>query len=322
MILALGSEGEAVGWSEAPAFPSGRYGSAADAFDDLADPGGWVGDTPNVPIASAAHQAARADRMARTFRVPLHRHLGASGEPVVARHPIGVADAADAEREATWLRTHGIVAVKLKVSPGSDIEPVAALRRAMAGLDIGVDANASYTDPSDPVFEALDALDVSFVEQPFPGGDLASHAALRARVRMAVCLDESITSIADVRHAIEAGAADQVAVKSNRLGLAALTEIRHLCQTAGVGVQLGGTFDTSIGRRHLLAAAGLPGIVDAAVGPPAAYLADDVGDYPALSGGMVRPDDADGIGIEPDAAVLDEIALRSTAVVVPDGSLE
>lgn len=311
VIVAI-TDGELTGWAEAPAFPSGRFGTAEDAFDDLADPARWVGDSPNVPIASAALQGARADLTARSVHVPLHHHLGASGQAVVARHPMGVGAIGDAD--ISWLRTHGIAAVKVKIAPGSDLGPVRDLRAALPGLDIGVDANGSFSDPADPVFAALDALGVSFVEQPFPADDLASHGALRERVEMAVCLDESVSNLADVRTVIAAGAADQIALKLNRFGLDVLTAARRLCGEADVGIQLGGTFDTAIGRRHLLAAAGLPGIVDAAVGPPLAYLAADVASYPTLVEGRVRPDPAPGIGIDPDRATLDGLALR-TAVI-------
>jgi O-succinylbenzoate synthase len=313
VIVALDAD-DHTGWAEAPAFPSGRFGTASHAFDDLADPAAWIGNLPSVPIASAAYQSAAADLTARSLGIPLHERLGASGGPVVARHPIGLRTAIDVDREAAWLRTHGIAAVKVKISPDADLDPIRALRTEMPNLDIGVDANESYADPADPVFSELDLLGVSFVEQPFPAADLGAHAVLRERVRMAVCLDESITNVADVRHAVAAGAADQVAVKLNRLGLDALLEILELAARSGIEVQLGGTFDTSIGRRHLLAASGLPGIVDAAVGPPAAYLSEDLAPYPALMDGTVRPDAAPGIGVEPDAVHLDVIALETAKV--------
>jgi O-succinylbenzoate synthase len=315
VIVAM-TRDEITGWGEAPAFPSGRFGSASHAFDDLVEPSDWVGGSPNIPIASAALQAADADRSARAAGVPLHERLGASGEWMVARHPIGVRDPADVDREATWLQTHGILAVKVKISPGDDVGPILALRAAIPRLDIGVDANESYDDPNDPVFTALDDLDVSFIEQPFPAEDLDAHVGLRRRVRMAVCLDESITNMADTRRVLAIGAADQVSVKLNRLGLETLIGILDLCREAGVGVQIGGTFDTSIGRRHLLAASGLAGVVDAAVGPPSAYLADEIVPYPSLVDGMVRPDAAPGIGIEPNTAHLEEIAIRSATIEI------
>jgi O-succinylbenzoate synthase len=318
VIVALDIDG-VTGWAEAPGFPSGRFGTAADAFDDLADPTGWANGVPNVPIAAAAYQGARTDAAARHAGLPLHAYLGSRAEPIVARHPIGVTDPTNAIRETTWLQTHGIIAVKVKVEPGSDATPIRALRQAMPLLDIGVDANGSYTDPDDPGLAALDDLDVTFIEQPFPADALAASAALRARSRMAVCLDESVPTVAAVRVALDAGAADQIAVKLNRVGLAALRDILSMCLPAGIGVQLGGTFDTAVGRRHLLAASGLPGIVDAAVGPPSAYLATELGSYPSLIDGAVTPDDTPGIGLDVDTDLLDDIALRTgESEVIPD----
>jgi len=305
-----------IGWGEAPAFPSGRFGSANEAFADLAAPAGWSQGEPTVPIARAAVQAARADASARRAGRPLHHWLGASGAPVTARHPIGLLDPNLAEQEAAWLDTHNITAVKVKIAPGHDLEPVAKLRAALPTLDIGVDANGSYRDPSDPVFSGLAELDVSFIEQPLAPGDLASHRLLRDKLALPVCLDESISSVNDVAAVLEVGAADQLAIKLNRHGLTDLKEILRMARRHDVGVRIGGTFDTSIGRRHLLAAAGLPGVVGAAVGPPAAYLADDVADYPAVAAGSVAPTDAAGLGTKPDAGALQRLELRRTTIEI------
>ena len=233
-----------------------------------------------------------------------------------ARHPIGLLEPDRVEQEAAWLDTHGITAVKLKIAPGRDLEPVTKLRAALPTLDIGVDANGSYRDPADPVFSSLAEAGVSFIEQPLAPDDLASHRLLRERLDVPVCLDESIGSVDDVAPVLEAGAADQLAIKLNRHGLTDLKEILRMARRHDVGVQIGGTFDTSIGRRHLLAAAGLPGVVDAAVGPPAAYLADDVADYPAVVAGSIAPSDAAGLGTEPDPRALERLELRRATIEI------
>ena len=54
VIVALDSDGR-TGWGEAPAFPSGRFGTAAHAFDDLADPSAWVGDLSPVQAPDLLH---------------------------------------------------------------------------------------------------------------------------------------------------------------------------------------------------------------------------------------------------------------------------
>ncbi len=313
----VGSERpDGTGWGEAPAFPSGRFGSSDEAFADLIEINGWADGNPVVPIARAALEAARADADARRAGQALSDWLGSSGNPIAARHPIGLLDPAQAEKEAAWIDMHGVVAVKVKIAPGHDLEPVASLRAALPALDIGVDANAVYRDPTDPIFQHLTEMGVSFIEQPFPPDDLSSHRQLRERIDTAVCLDESIGSIQDLAMALTAEAADQVAVKLNRHGLARLREMLALARSHSVGVRIGGTFDTSIGRRHLLAASGLPGVVDAAVGPPAAYLVEDIADYPSIVAGFVAPSDAAGLGTEPDTAALTRLELRRATIAI------
>ena len=306
VVVAVAIDG-VTGWGEAPAFPSGRFGTAAEAFEDLA-----TEDEPSVPIARAALQAAIADAEARAAGVALHTHLGGTDDAVMARHPIGLTDAEAIGVEAAWLQTHGITAVKLKITPGRDRAVVESLRAQLPDLDIGVDANGSYAEPGDLTW--LDAARVSFVEQPFPPGDLTKHAALRERIATPVCLDEAVPSPGAVERALTAGAADQISVKVNRSGLEALGEILAITSGTGVSVRIGGTFDTSIGRRHVLAAATLPPIVDAEAGPPSAYLASDVVGYPAVVDGQVKPDSTPGIGVVPDRRRLDEMAIRSTTI--------
>jgi len=315
-VLVRIEEAGIIGWGEAPAFPSGRFGSADEAFADLAEPAGWSHGEPTVPIARAAVEAARADLSARNAGRPLYDWLGSSGDPVVARHPIGLLDPNLAEQKAAWLDTHGFTAVKVKIAPGHDLEPIRTLRAALPTLDIGVDANGSYREPDDPVFAGLAEARVSFIEQPLAPGDLAAHRLLRQRLDVPVCLDESIGSIADVAPVLAAEAADQLAIKLNRHGLSDLMEALELAADHNVGVRIGGTFDTSIGRSHLLAAAGLPGVIGAAVGPATGYLIDDVADYPALVAGSVAPTDTAGLGTEPEAQALERLELRRITVEI------
>lgn len=320
VIVALDHDGS-VGWGEAPAFPSGRAGTAEAAFTALCQPEGWIDGLPPVPIAAAALQAARADAAARSAGVPLHRHLGASGRPVPARIPLGILDGEGAVAAASRLADRGVRAVKVKVAPDREVGPVGVLREALPGLDIGVDANGSYRDPDDDRLAALDAMGISFIEQPFPADDLGSHAALRRCMRAVVALDESVPDEAAVRRALAAGAAGRVAVKPNRVGLTAFRAILDLCSAAGVGVQVGGTFDTAIGRRHLLALATLPGVEDAAVGPPDGYLASDLAPYPDVVDGTVAPEEVPGIGIDPDTELLDRTCARKAEVSLPETAL-
>lgn len=309
-ILVRVSDGTHAGWGEAAAFPSGRFGTADEAWDAL------QALEPNtvsaVPIASAAMQAARADLEARRAGVPLHRFLGGRRRTVAARHTVGlVDDLRSVLRRLEGLVDEGVRNIKVKVTPGADIEPVLGLRAAFPQLDIAVDANGSYDDPNDIAFDALDHLGVSVIDQPFPADALDAHAALRRRpLAMRVCLDESIASVASAVTAMAAHAADIVSVKVGRMGLKASRAILASARATGTGFKVGGTFDTAVGRRHLLAFATLAGVTDAEVAPPSGYLAADVAEYPPLEDGTVTPDDAPGIGVEPEMERVEELLVR------------
>jgi O-succinylbenzoate synthase len=309
-ILVRLSDGTHAGWGEAAAFPSGRFGTADEAWDALVsfDPN----TLPPVPIASAAVQAARADLEARRAGVPLHRFLGGRRRAVAARHTVGLVDDLPSMiNRVQGIMTGGVRTIKVKVTPDADIEPVLGLRAAFPQLDIAVDANGSYDDPYDIAFDALDHLGVSVIDQPFPPDALDAHAALRRRsLTMRVCLDESIVSVASAVTAMASHAADIVSVKVGRMGFEASRAILASARATGTGFKVGGTFDTAIGRRHLLAFATLAGVTDAEVAPPSGYLAADVAEYPSLEDGTVTPDDAPGIGVEPDMARVGELLVR------------
>ena len=310
----VGYEDEGViGWGEAAAFPSGRWGTADQAWDALAS--GNPNRVAAMPLASAALQAAQRDHEARHRGVPLCMALGGTVRPVRARLSTGLAETPrDFVAAVGRLVDAGAAAVKVKVQPGRDVSPIAAVRAAYPDLAISVDANGAYTDPDDPVFPALDNLGVDLIEQPLAPGDLAGCASLRQRIEAAVCLDEEVRTVEDARRVLDASAADVVSLKVMRLGFDTALGILEMGRTAGVGVKAGGTFDTAIGRHHVLAFATLDGVVDAEAGPPDGYLTDPLARYPSFVNGSITPLNAPGIGTEPDPERLDAATVRSAVV--------
>lgn len=311
-VLVGFAAGGMTGWGEAAAFPSGRWGTADEAWDALLhlEPG----EPPRQPLAAAALQAARNDHAARLRGIPLAVSLGGAVRPVAARLTTGLAETPPAMVIAVnALVAAGAVAVKVKVAPGRDLEPLQALRHSHPDLAISVDANGSYLDPDDPVFTACDDLGVDLVEQPFPPGELAACARLRTRIAARVCIDEDLRSVDDAARVLAAGAADVLALKVMRLGHDTAATILEMCRGAGVGVKAGGTFDTAVGRHHVLAFATRPGVTEAEAGPPAGYLDHTFGPYPDFAAGTITPFDAPGIGMDPDPDRLAG-AIRSAVV--------
>jgi O-succinylbenzoate synthase len=151
--------------------------------------------------------------------------------------------------------------VKLKVMPGWDVEPVAAVRREFGDeLLLQVDANGSSAGEDTSALRALDDFGLLLIEQPLTDDDLDGHATLATRLRTPICLDESITSAMVAAHAIDAGACRVVNVKPGRVGgLAEAKRVHDVCVERSADAWVGGMLETGIGRATILALASLPG---------------------------------------------------------------
>jgi O-succinylbenzoate synthase len=206
----------------------------------------------------------------------LASHLGAVARPPAAEPPpaavvggvaVGVSDDVDALiGEVGGFVAVGYRRVKLKIHPGWDEEPVAAVRARWSPeqLMVQVDANGTYAGLADPAaaLAALDDHDLLLVEQPLGDEDLLGHAALAKRIVTPVCLDESITSAAMAATALAVGACGVINVKPGRVGgLLEAVRVHDLCRAAGIPVWCGGMLETGVGRAANLALASLPGFV-------------------------------------------------------------
>jgi O-succinylbenzoate synthase len=252
-------------------------------------------------MAKAALEMAVWELWARRQGVPLYRVLGGRGGRVAAGVSVGLqrdaealVDAVEAERAAGYRR------VKIKIKPGRDRELVAALRGRFPELPLMVDANSAYSLGDAPLLRELDAYDLMMVEQPLAWDDIVDHAALQRQLRTPLCLDESIRSPDDARHALELGACRVINIKVGRVGgFAAMQAIHELCRARGVPVWCGGMLESGIGRLanvHLQTLPGftLPGDTSAS----ARYFAEDLVDPPVVvaADGSIEVPEGPGIG--------------------------
>ena len=150
--------------------------------------------------------------------------------------------------------------VKIKIKPDRDIGDTAAVRKAFPNLRLQVDANSAYTLESAPALTPLDDLGLLMIEQPLAEDDLWDHSQLQAKLRTAICLDESITSPRLARQALEMKACRVINIKPGRVGgLSQGVAIHDLCLAGGIPVWCGGMLETGVGRASNLALASLPG---------------------------------------------------------------
>jgi o-succinylbenzoate synthase len=149
--------------------------------------------------------------------------------------------------------------IKLKIKPGWDVEPVAAVRRQWPDLLLQVDANSIYHLSDGPHLAQLDQYDLLLVEQPLAHDDIFDHAKLKRQLKSPLCLDESIVSPEHARWAIEMNACDIINIKPSRIGgLGDAVKIHNMAQAAGMPVWHGGMLESGIGRAVNVALASLP----------------------------------------------------------------
>jgi O-succinylbenzoate synthase len=203
----------------------------------------------------------------------------------------------------------GAARVRLKIAPGWDTEPVAAVRADHPELALQVDANGSYQMEDADRLNELASFGLICLEQPLPPADLVAHAELARRIDVPIALDESLSSPRRVQDALRNQACAVACLKPGRLGGVRAARLAHAaCVDAGVSVFVGGFFETGLGRASNLALAAR--LAQDAVGlvgdlaDPATYLEVDPCGYPEVRRGWVRVPDQPGVGPGPDELTL------------------
>lgn len=322
-ILVRINSGDLSGWGESTPWQSPGYCSecASTAFlvareflaplllgQTITD--GMQLQTRLLPVkgnafAKAAFDTAWWDLEAKRNQQPLYRLLGGNRQTVEVGADFGVMDSVDLLLETiTEAVAAGFKRVKLKYRPGWELEMVAAVRKEFPDLVMHVDCNSAYTLDDVDMFRRLDAHGLAMIEQPLMHDDLIDHATLQKELRTPICLDESITSPAKARKAIQVGACGWINVKPGRVGgLTAAVEIHDLCQKADVPCWVGGMLESSLGAHHCLALASLANFTyPADLFPSSRFYKKDLARPPmALSGRskMTLPE-IPGCGAEPD----------------------
>ncbi len=272
-------------------------------------------------MAKAALEDALWDIAAQQAGKPLWRLLGGVRQQVPAGVSIGIAASDDVlvEQVADFLE-QGYQRIKIKIKPGRDISPTAAIRARFPDVPLQVDANSAYTLAPHHVatLKALDDYRLLLIEQPLGEDDIIDHATLQAQLTTPVCLDESIRTRDDARKAHQLGATRVINIKRGRVG--GLTEalaIHDYCLANHIPVWCGGMLETGVGRAINMALATLPGFT--MVGDLSAsnrFYAEDIITAPFVllnSGphrGTISVPNAPGIGVRVDEARLDQYMIN------------
>ena len=271
-------------------------------------------------MAKAGVEAAIWDLEAKLSERPLWQHIGGERDEITCGVSLGIQNSPEAlvglvscELESGYQR------IKLKIKPGKDAQFVEAVRKQFPAITLSVDANSAYqiiTDAS--VLKRLDDYNLLMIEQPLAPGDLVDHAKLQRELQTPICLDESIVSLTNARHAHELGACRIINIKLGRVG--GYTEakaIQSFAQEHAMPVWCGGMLEAGIGRAHNIALSTLPGFtLPGDVSASGRYWEEDIIEPPVTVSpeGTIKAPTGDGIGYEVNEARIEALTVRRETV--------
>lgn len=214
-------------------------------------------------MAKAALEGAIWDLYAKKKGISLAHALGGTRTSVDVGISIGIQKNLNEQLNVIQQKLdQGYKRIKIKIKPGWDIEVVKKIRSEYPDLPLMVDANSAYSLDQIDHLKKLDAYNLLMIEQPLAHDDLFDHAALQAELQTPVCLDESIHSFDDARHAIEFGSCKVINIKIGRVGgVSEAKRIHDYCFERGLPVWCGGMYEAGVGRAQCIALASLPGFM-------------------------------------------------------------
>ncbi|MGC9960912.1 MAG: o-succinylbenzoate synthase [Acidimicrobiales bacterium] len=296
IVVRLEDADGVTGWGEAPVFERPFFGvdtaeSTWSALVDLILPavvGIQFGSPAEVAAASAgflgqnyakcAVESAAWAIASERLVAPLAGLWGGVRDRIPVGESLPIHDTVDLLLDEVAQRVEeGFGRIKLKIAPGWDVSPAAAVKAAFPALPLSVDGNCGYRLDTGP-WDELDELGLLMIEQPLPGDDLVDMAALQEGLRTALCLDESASSLNVTRTALHLKAGRIVNIKAPRLGgLIPSVAVHDLCVRSNVPTWCGGMLETGIGRGFNLALASLPGFtLHADMSPTRIFYAEDL----------------------------------------------
>lgn len=210
------------------------------------------------PMAKFAAEGALWDIWAQQQGISLASAFGGVKSHVDVGVSIGIKPMDELLTEVDNYLQQGYRRIKIKVQPGWDSEPIAAIRDAFSDVPLMVDANGSYEGADDAALRKLDGYGLMMIEQPFAASSMERSARLQSQMTTDLCLDESIVTLEDATRAIRISACRVINVKLGRVGgVQATLDLVKLARDAGIQLWCGGMFETGIGRAFNIAISSL-----------------------------------------------------------------
>jgi O-succinylbenzoate synthase len=266
-------------------------------------------------MSKAALETACWELEARRAGIPLWKHLGGKLREIPCGVSIGIQDSVEALLEKIEHElAAGYQRIKIKIRPGWDLKILERVRQRFPEIELMADANSAYTLADLQLFRAMDEFRLMMIEQPLYHDDMLDHAQLQAQIETPICLDESIHSARDARHALDLNACRVINVKLGRVGgHAEAREVERVAREKDVAVWCGGMLESGIGRAHNIAMSTLAGFrLPGDVSASTRYWSEDIIDPPVTvsARGTIEAPEAVGLGFEIKRERIDSLTVR------------
>ncbi len=270
-------------------------------------------------MAKAAIETACWDLEAKRAGLPLWRHLGGIQPEIPCGVSIGIQETPAVLMEKIEKElAAGYQRIKIKIKPGWDLNIIEEVRRRFPRIRLMADANSAYTLADVSLFRSMDQYDLMMVEQPLGYDDIFDHSELQKQIETPICLDESIHSSRDAKHAVELGACRIINLKLGRVGGHQQAKcVERVCRENDVPVWCGGMLESGIGRAHNIAMATLAGFtLPGDVSASSRYWKEDIIEPPVTvtPRGTIVASEKPGFGFEVNQARIDSLTLRKEIV--------
>lgn len=266
-------------------------------------------------MAKAGIEAALWDLLAKKEGISLSKMVGGVRDKIDVGVSIGIQDSvAILLKKVEGYLAEGYRRIKIKISPGFDLQFVEALRKEYPELMLQVDANSAYTLEHKDLFRKMDHYGLILIEQPLGYEDIFDHSKLQRELKTPICLDESIHSLDDTRAAIELDSCRIINIKPGRVGGFTESKLIHdYCASMNIPVWHGGMLESGIGRAGNVALASLPNFtLPGDISASKRYYVEDIVEPEFLvnSDGTMDVPVKPGIGVEVNMKMLDKVTVR------------
>jgi o-succinylbenzoate synthase len=269
-------------------------------------------------MAKAGLEAALWDLFAKSKGISLSKMLGGARDKIDVGVSIGIQDSVPIlVKKVSGYLDEGYKRIKIKISPGYDLQFIEALRNEFPGLLLQVDANSAYTLNDIALFKKMDKYNLSLIEQPLGYEDIYDHSKLQREIKTPICLDESIHSLDDTRAAIELGSCRIINIKPGRVGGFTESKLIHdYCAAMNIPVWHGGMLESGIGRAGNVALASLPNFtLPGDISASKRYYVEDIvePEFVVNPNGTMDVPTGPGIGVLVSLKNLNKVTVRKEA---------